>query len=488
MVYLAREMEGSPGRQANVSGFSHLELLLLLGLMIPSTMVLVDSGMLSVALPVIQDEFGVSVDLLALVVAAVYVPRVALMPVFGQLGDLFGKKRLYLWGLSIYTLGAGVGIIATSFPILLLARLMQGVGAASIPLAIALILDSFPRERSGRALGTWNSASPLGTLLGPLLGGIVVERLGWHANFVIVLFFSLLAAFAVWRLVPAHPVSQPAGYFDWTGAFFLVGAMLALLLASSTTSVFPLGSPVNVAFWVVGGLGLLGLAWNALRRPRPLVGFEIFKNPRFLLPSVAVNLRMFAHTGTTFLLVLYLANVFRMSPSAVGFFTIFYTLALLVGIVYGGTLADRWPSRKATTLGLLAQGLGLLGIGWVGTRYGVYGMVPGMLVAGFGAGSCLISFTKEAVVALGDEKVGLASGLYNMLRFAGATVSAPVLGSLLAAAFLLPGGSPSLAGPYVSGFRLLALAAGGGLLLARFIPLPVRKSQVEVEEIPEVDV
>lgn len=454
-----------------LGGFSIREISIMIALMGPTTMVLVDNGMVGVALPVIQADFNVSVDLLSWVMAIGFLVPVPLMPIYGRVGDVFGKKYLYLIGLAIFVVGALFGAVAPSFGWLIWGRLLQGFGSASsLPLAMALIVEAFPQDRRGRALGIWNASAPAGIILGPVLGGVIVEEFGWHTTFVIVAALALASLSLVAWLVPRPPRPTTRPRVDWFGAIALAVTIGSLLLATTTASVVPFGSVLNLLFWGLAGVGVLSLIWNMSYRPRPFIGFDVLRNRQFVTPTVAVSLRMFAHDGARFLMVLYLANVFSQSPRDIGFFMLFYAVPLMIGVAYGGFLADRWPNRIVGFVGMVGLAAGMLWISLVNPNIGSFILAPGLSVAGLTAGISLTPFTKTAVVALGPDRVGLAAGLYNTLRFAGLAASTPLLGLLLVQGFAQHNGLETVSGPYQLGFQLLAVIAVLGSAAATLIP------------------
>jgi DHA2 family multidrug resistance protein len=335
----------SPTVAPKAERFSIREQFMLSGLMMQSVMTLMDVSMFNVAVPAIQAEFELPIDTASLVVAIRFMARIGLMPIYGVIGDRLGKKRIYMAGLIIFIIGSFIGWLSPSLIWLVIGRFLQGAGGASLPLSMALISDTFPRERRGRALGVWNTAAPVGSMIGPVLGGFMIETYGWNSIFLVVIIGSAISVFFINRLVPKSSSNQGSrSKFDWTGATGLVMLATSFLMAVTTSSVIPFGSPLNIAFWIFTGIGLLILIVNATRNPDPLFGFEEIKNPRLLLPSIAVSFRMIAHTGAIFLLVIYLTNVFKKSPSEVGTFILFYSLSSMIGVPLGGLLADRYPS------------------------------------------------------------------------------------------------------------------------------------------------
>lgn len=457
-----------------MSSFSARERWLLIAMMAPSGFALIASGMLSVALPAIQREYRVPVELLAWVVAAPFVPRVPLEPIYGRLADMLGKRRLYLIGLTIFTLGCALMIPAPTFTWLVAAAALQGIGMASFSIGMAVIVEEFPKERRGRALGFWNAANPFGLMAGPIIGGIITEWLGWRSNFLLITVACLASLYVGMRFIPSGLKSRNATPFDSLGAVALMVGVGSTLLAATTGSLIPFGSTLDLILWIIAGCAFAVLIWNARSKPDPFIGSDIFRNRHFIGPTLAVNLRMFAHDGARFILVLYLANVLHQSPSMVGWVMFLYGLPLFIGVIFGGYLADRWATRVSGNMGTIGQAAGLLWMSMVSTSTDIIAFAPGMIAAGFFGGACLVPFSKEAVAALGIERAGLASGLYNMLRFAGSAAATPLLGLLLARGFENLGGSNTAPEPYQLAFQVLAVVAGLGAIAVMLIPAPAR--------------
>ncbi len=457
-----------------MGGFSIRERWLLIAMMAPSGFSLIASGMLSVALPAIQAEYSVPVEMLAWAVAASFLPRVPLEPIYGRLADMLGKRRLYLIGLTIFTLGTALMIPAPTFLWLVVASALQGIGMASFSIAMAMITLVFPKERRGRALGFWNASQPFGLMVGPILGGMITEWIGWRANFLLIGLACLVSLAVAVRFVPGEDKPRNTAPFDWLGAACLTTGVGSVLLAATTGSLIPFGSPVNLLLWIVAGLAFAVLIWNARTKPNPLVGTDVLRNRHFMGPSLAVNLRMFAHDGARFVLVLYMANVLGQSPSMVGWMMFLYGLPLLAGVMFGGYLADRWATRISGNIGTIGQAVGLFWMSVAATSTNLVAFAPGMIAAGFFGGACLVPFSKEAVAALGIERAGLAAGLYNMLRFAGSAAATPLLGLLLASGFQKYAGSSSVPEPYQLGFQVLAIVAVLGAAAVMIIPAAER--------------
>lgn len=205
----------------------------LIALMFPQLMVVINLAMLNVALPAVRDTFNAPVDLMAWVVTIYSLPYVALMPLYGRLGDDLGIRRMMLVGAGVFLVGTTMNALSQSLHLLLLGRFIQGLGASGmVPLAIAMISQIFSVEMRGRALGQWNSVGPLAGVTGTLLGGIIIDTWGWRATFFMPLLAGSVAVYRVRRAIPApESQAQPDTLqaLDWTGVLLLSATLTALL-------------------------------------------------------------------------------------------------------------------------------------------------------------------------------------------------------------------------------------------------------------------
>lgn len=452
--------------------FTKLEWMMLISLMLPTGMDLINAGMLSVALPVIQTEYKVRVDLLALVTASGFLPRVTLMPIYGRIGDMIGKKYTFLIGLALFLFGAIICFFSPTFYSLIFGRLLQGVGGGAVPLAVAITLNIISKEKRNRALSVVNSSGPAINVIGPIIGGFIIVWIGWRSIFAIIISISVLALVLGARYIPNEKAKENSdNHFDILGALSLTSTVFFFLLAIMTQSISPFGSKLNLFLFILSGISLIIFIWNALRKTNPFVELSIIKNRKFAAPSLATGLRMFALSGASFLLVIFLSNIYSMNSKSIGIFLVIFRLALLIGVIYSGIIADRWSSRNVGMVCLSLQLLGLIFISQIFPLPSIASLILGMFLTGLGAGLCIVAFTKEAAVSLGDQRIGLATGLFNTIRFSGVALSAPILGVLLAGIFAQHGGNQSVITAYQSGFLVLAGVTGLGVITSIFIPV-----------------
>jgi MFS family permease len=460
-------------RIRNISGSKGLsagERRLLLALMIPNFLLLMMEGMVGVALPSIQKEFGISVSLLSWVIAAAWLGRVPLATVFGSLGDMLGAKRILLLGIGVYSLGTLVGSVTTGFISLLVGRFLQGVGSATFPLAMAPIIQSFPNNRRGQALGFWNIAAPMAIVSAPVAGGLLIEWQGWRSVFVVMTIVSSLALLFITYYIPRMGTLYEKRSIDWVGMFSWVVGLAGILLAVSADSFVSFSSAIKLGVWIGSILAIGIFLSNHKRNDNSILDRAILTNRSFFIPALAVNLRMIALDGGRFLLILFFANIFELTPRSIGAYLLAYSVPLLISVPLGGVLADRLQRRKLGPTGLVLQACGLLWIGVSSSESSLILVSVGIVISSLGAGIALISFSKEALGALGGKRVGLASGLYETIRFLGVAVTPPLLGLLLTRIQQCCGRSMPIEHPYLIGFRLLALVAILGSIVAAVMP------------------
>jgi MFS family permease len=460
------------------SGLTTEDRSVLLALMAPMFMLLLMEGMFGVALPGIQAEFNLSISLLSWITGAAWLARVPLAPLFGSLADRVGIKEVLLSGTMFFVFGSVLGVLGNSVTWLLIGRLLQGVGAGAFFLAMPIITRIFPFSQQGYVLGLWNVAPPIGSLGGPILGGLLVEWLGWRSLFVVASLGAVIAFWAIILFVPRISSLAESARHDWLGSISLSVVFGGFLFMATSSSLVFLQDSIKILLWIPTAVALGIFIWDIFRTDNPVVDGRMLIQRRFVAPSLAVNLRMIALDGGRFLLFLYFAKVIELAPRSVGIYMLAYSLPLLITIPIGGILADRAPSRIVGTGGLVVQAAGLLWLGFSSSEANIFFIVVPMAFSCLGAGMALIAFSKEGITAFGEKSVGFAAGLFDAIRFSGSAITTPLLGLLLTA--LQKDCCDSLTQsppyPYIIGFRILAVVAFLGAVIASQISAEPHKS------------
>jgi MFS family permease len=409
---------------------------ILIGLVMPTIMVMFNVSMFAVALPSIRGSFNAQADLMAWVVTGYSLTFMIFMPLYGRLGDALGKRKLLIAGISVFLAGTCISIVAIDLRFLVLGRVIQGAGASSlIPLAIAIISEFFPASQRGKALGTWNSIGPAARIVAPLSAGLLIVTLGWRTIFVPPLLFGLLAPFAVWSFIPRSRSRAGPGYirgFDWLGVGLLGAAVTTFLFYLSSRPITGVAPLQDVRLLVLTLLFSAGFYLWERRLSHPFISFDILSHGQFARSSLCAALRMYSMSGIGFLLPLYLADVQGLGASLIGLMLLIHSGAILATLRFGGQLADRWSnSRWPVVAGLSMQAAAMINLATLSPSAGLAPVVAGLAVHGLGAGLALAALHRAAMKQVPQEDMGVAAGVYSMLRFFGSVLGTTLGGVLL---------------------------------------------------------
>ncbi|MBN1219157.1 MAG: MFS transporter [Anaerolineae bacterium] len=408
---------------------------MLIGLMIPLLLMVINMTMFSVALPAIRGNFNLPADTTSWLVTAYSLPYVMTMPLYGRLSDGLGKRRLFLLGIVVFLGGTILSLMAANLFLLILGRAIQGLGVAGInPLCMAIIAERFPTSERGKALGTWNSVGPAAGILGPLLGGFLVDNFGWWTIFWPVLLVGLVALFTVYQQVsPAGRSFVKPGFlrsFDWGGVVLLISTTIMLVFYLSSRPITGVEPLQDWRLLVATLLSLGGFIVWEKRHPNPFVSFDIFSTLSFTRASVGAGLRMFLMSSIGFLLPLYLTDIYSLNAASIGTVVTIHAAALLVTMRLGGQLADRWNSRQPVVIGSSIQLMMMVFFALLPATASPGLVIVGLVVHGLGAGLSLAAFHRSAMSGIPNNQTGIAAGLYSMIRMGG-TVLGVALGGVV---------------------------------------------------------
>jgi EmrB/QacA subfamily drug resistance transporter len=409
---------------------------MLIGLMVPLLMAVVNMTMFGVAVPSIRDDFALQVDTASWLVIAYTLPFMMFMPLYGRLSDGLGKRRLFLLGIATFWGGTVILLLAINLGFVILGRAVQGIGAAGInPLCMAIISERFPVGERGKVLGTWNSIGPIAGIFGPLMGGFLIDHLGWHTIFWPVLFFGLIALFAVRKQVPAmdRRFVQPGFLrtFDWGGAILLGVTTVMLVFYISSRSITGL-PPLRDWRLLVTTLLFFGafLVWEKYH-PNPFVVLDIFTDLSFSRASLSSAIRMYLMGSIMFLLPLYLTDIHALTAAAIGTVVMLHAGALLVTMRIGGQLADQWTSRRPVIMGSSIQLVTIIYFAYLPETTSLWLVVAGLIGHGLGAGLSLAALHRSALNKIPPAQMGMAAGLYSMIRMGGLVLGGALGGIVL---------------------------------------------------------
>ena len=430
-------------------------------------------SMFRVAFPTIRAGFAMPADLTAWIDSAYELAYLILMPVYGRLADQLGKRRLFQIGILLFLAGTALIALSPGLRLLFVGRILQGAGTSGIhPLCIAVISDAFTPENRGDALGRWNSFGTVAAMAGPLIGGLLIDALGWRAILAPMFAAGVAALFVVRRRIPDGP--RRIAPLDWQGlVLYALGLTLFVFFVSSrpVTGVAPLRDVRLLA----GAVVFLGLfVARELTAASPLITLSILRFRNFAPASLCSGLRMFLFGGFGILLPLYLAEVHGLEPTAIGLLLTGHFVALLLTMRWGGVLSDSFGSRWLIAAGTLVQAGALAALSDPGIAGSLVSVMVVLVVHGLGAGVYLAPVHRAAMAGVPGGQRGAAAGLYSVLRYSGSLLGPAVAGILLEAGLQA---GPSAAA-YRTAFAVIALAGLLAVPLAITIrdrPEPVRR-------------
>ena len=387
----------------------------------PMFMVALDNLIVTHALPQVRAEFGGGQSQLQWVVNAYVLAFAGLLMTASALGDRFGRRRVFVVAVLLFTLASAWCATASSLGELMAARVAQGAGAAAIlPLSLTLTAAAVPAAHRNAAVGAWGGINGLGIALGPLVGGVVTETLSWHWVFWINVPVGLLVLPAVlWTVGESR---GGAGVFDVPGALLVTGGLVAAVWGVVNAAEAGWSSPLTVAA-LAGAVALVAgfVLWQR-RTPTPLVPLGLFRNGPFAL-SLVVSLAMyFGVFGSVFLLAQYMQGPLGYAPFEAVLRTLPWTAAPMVVVPVVSLLIDRVGGGRLQALGCAMQAAALAWLALAATADMAYAsMLPALVVAGVGMGVVFAANPVVVIASVSEDRHGTASGVNNTVReFGGA--------------------------------------------------------------------
>ncbi len=399
-------------------------------------MILVDSTIVSVATPAIIGELRADVNEVVWVTSAYLLAYAVPVLITGRLGDRFGPKNLYLLGLTVFTLSSLWCGLTGTIEGLIVARVFQGLGAAMItPQTMAIITRIFPSERRGQAMALWGATAGVATLVGPILGGVLVDALGWEWIFFINIPVGIIGFVLAWRLVPSLPTHSHK--FDWLGVALSGAGMFLLVFGIQEGHQYDWGTItgiITVPALIISGIVVFGLfiAWQAINKQEPLVPLQLFRDRNFSLANVAISVMGFAITALAFPLMLYAQLVRGLSPTQAALLLVPMAIMSIVLAPWVGKLTDSVHPRVITGFGFSAA---VVSVFWLSHEMTPDSTVVELLLplALLGIGNAFIWAPNSATATrnLPMSQAGAGAGIYNATRQVGAVLGSAAIAVLM---------------------------------------------------------
>ncbi|MCW3003021.1 MAG: transporter [Conexibacter sp.] len=383
----------------------------------------VNSGTLVIALPDLEKALGVSLLTLVWVILAFMIASTVLVLTFGRLSDLFGRKRAFVAGFAVFTLASLGAGFATGGTDLILWRIVQGIGGALLfANASALVTDAFPREQLGIAMGTNVMIAGIGLVLGPVLGGALVQ-ISWHWVFWFNVPFGL--AGTVWAATVLQELVRPEQdrRFDWWGSVTFVIGLTGLTLGISRGGIVGWNDALTIGSLVAAVVLLPAFLVIERRAVAPMLDLSLFADRGFAAATGAAFLSGLSRFALTFVFVLYFQGALGDDPILAGVKLAPLALGMLVSSPLAGSYADRHGARTLAAAGLVISGIGMAGMTTLGTGTSYWWAALWLLIAGLGSGMFNSPNTAAMMGAVPVHRRGIAGGTRMMLQNTGSVLS-----------------------------------------------------------------
>ena len=411
----------------------------LVALCIGFFMIMLDTTIVTVAIPAMLTGLNAGLNDIVWVTSVYLLTYAVPLLLTGRLGDRFGPKRLFLVGLVVFT-GASLWCgLATSAAMLITARAVQGLGAATMtPQTMAFITRLFPPERRGAPMGMWGAVAGVATIAGPLLGGLLVDNLGWQWIFFVNVPIGVIGVVLVLVLVPDW---QPrhSHRFDLLGVLLSSLGLFALVFGVQNGQHYDWGTvvgPITVGEVIAAGVLLLAVFvfWQARNRAEPLMPLALFRIRNFSWANLANVMIGFTLSGLFIPVIIYLQSVRGLTPLASGVLNAPMSLASGIVAPFAGRLSDRISARLLVLTGFLAISAGVGLLAWqIQPDSRPVTLVPAMVLMGFGIGCVFSPLANLATRQVPGQLMGAGSGIFNTSRQVGGVLGSAAIGVLLQA-------------------------------------------------------
>lgn len=426
------------------------------------------------ALGDLQQELGASSAGIAWMVTAYLLVASIATPIFGRLGDMFGKERFMAISLAAFTVGSIVCALSSSLTGMIIGRALQGLGGGVFPLAFGIVRDEFPAERVPSGIAMLGAIAAIGSSIGLPLGGVLVDGPGYHWIFWLAAIMGAAAAVTTHLFVPESPVRTP-GRVDFAGAGILSVGLTALLIGLSRGADWGWGSAQTLAL-LVGGVAVLGgFGWFETRSKAPLVNMTTFTRRPVLTTNIA-TLLIGSAMISTFVLVPQLVQLpegsevgFGLSASEAGLLLVPGGLLMMVIAPIVGKVGERRGSKLPFFVGCVVATIGLVGIALAHDT--VLAVIIWSAVVSVGVGATFAAIPNLVVGNVDEHETGEATGVNTIMRNVGSAIGSQIAGVMLAGHVLTTGL------PADDGFKyaFLAGAIGSGVAAAAVLLIPAAK-------------
>jgi EmrB/QacA subfamily drug resistance transporter len=398
-------------------------------------MIMLDNTVVNVALPSIQKSLGLQVSELEWVVAGYALTFGAFMLTGGKLADLFGRRRIFVTGLVVFTAASLACGLATGPNMLIGARVIQGLGAAMMnPATLSIITVTFPPRERGMAIGIWAGVSALALAIGPLTGGVISEYVNWNWIFFINVPIGLIAIAFAFAFIKESKDTSLEQRPDIPGLVSSAIGLFALSYGLIEANNYGWGSTRILVSFAIAAVALVAFVLLELHQRLPMLDLSLFKNKTFSGANTVMLLVGLAMFGVFFFVSLFVQQVLGYSPTQAGAAFLPWTLLIVVLAPQSGRISDRVGARWLVTSGMIVLAGSLFLFSRMGAGSDFWTLLPAMILGGIGMGVMMAPVTATAMGSVPRDKAGVGSAVLNSMRQVGGSLGIAVMGAIVAQA------------------------------------------------------
>jgi EmrB/QacA subfamily drug resistance transporter len=450
-------------------------------------MIMLDNTVVNVALPSIRTDLGIGISELEWVVNAYALTFGVLLLSGGKLADLLGRRRIYVVGLFIFTASSLACALATGPEVLIAARTVQGIGAALMnPATLSIITATFPPRQRGTAIGIWAGVSALALAFGPIVGGLLTEKISWSWIFYVNIPIGVLGVLAALAFIDETKDTSHEQRLDLPGLFTSGAGLFALTYGLIETNDHSWTSTRVLSLFAIAIVALVAFVLLELRQRLPMLDLSLFKNPTFVGANAAMLLVGLAMFGIFFFNSLFLQNILGYGAIKTGASFLPMTVLIILVAPIAGRLSDRIGARWLMGAGMTLLAVSLTLFGTLDEQSSFLNLLPGLLVGGVGMAITMAPTTAAAMGSVPVDKAGVGSAVINSMRQVGGSLGIAIMGALVATRVTVGPFDRHFPAEFVAGYHRAVHVGAAMVLLGAIISVAtVRQIRHEGRGAPE---
>ena len=417
-------------------------------------MIMLDNTIVNVALPSIRADLDIQLSELEWVVNGYALTFAVVMLTGGKLADRYGRRRIFIAGLLIFTASSLACGLASDAHMLIGSRVVQGVGSALMnPATLSIITATFPPRQRGMAIGIWAGTSAMALAIGPLVGGLITQHIGWSWIFFINVPVGVLGVIVARLVINESRDTSHEQRLDIPGLVASGVGLFALTYGLIEANSFGWTSARILGLFALAAVALTAFVVLEMRQRLPMLDLSLFKNPTFAGANATMMLVALAMFGVFFYVSIYMQNIIGYSPTEAGAAFLPMTILIILIAPLAGKFSDKIGSRWMMGGGMALVACSLLIFSRLDENGGFWNLFPGLIVGGVGMALTMTPTTAAAMGSVEVDKAGVGSAVLNSMRQVGGSLGIAVMGAIVAASLHVPPTNPAAAGQFVTGFR-----------------------------------